>query len=104
MVEPRIRAVVFQDGDWWIVQFLEYDLVTKTRSLEEVPGEVRRILLVLITASLRRGIEPFHGFTPAPRKYWDMFEKGTAMDEVRLEPPPELEMASEPLVDARLAA
>jgi hypothetical protein len=104
MNESRIRAVVFQDGERWIVQFLEYDLVTVTRRLEDVPGEVRRFLLVLMVASLRRGIEPFEGFTPAPRKYWEMFEKATVMEEVRLEPPPELEIAAEPRVDARLAA
>ena len=105
MIEPTIRAIVFQEEDWWIIHFLEYDLATAVRRLEDVPDEVRRFLLVQIGASLECGIEPFHGFSPAPRRYWRMFETAeTRMNKVQLELPPGLADGPEPHVDTRIAA
>ena len=75
MSEQTIRTVVFKSGDWWIIQGLEYDFATCTKRLEDVPGELRRWLLVLFAASQKYGIEPFTGYSPAPRKYWEMYEK-----------------------------
>jgi hypothetical protein len=105
MIEPMIRAVVFQEGDWWIIHFLEYDLATAVRRLEDVSNEVKRFLTVQIGASLECGIEPFHGFSPAPRKYWRMFEAAeTRMEAVQLELPPGLDAGPEPRIDTRIAA
>jgi hypothetical protein len=104
-MEPTLRAVVFQEGDWWIIHFLEYDLATAVRRLEEVASEVKRFLMVQIAASLECGITPFHGFSPAPRKYWRMFEAAeTRMETVQLELPPGLESGPEPRIDTRIAA
>jgi hypothetical protein len=44
MIEPRIKAVVFREGDWWIIQVLEYDLASQVRRLEDVPSHLRRLL------------------------------------------------------------
>ncbi len=104
-MEPTLRAVVFREGDWWIIHFLEYDLATAVRRLEEVPNEVKRILLVQIAASLQCGITPFHGYSPAPRRYWKMFEAAeTRIDTVQLKLPPGLESCPEPRIDTRIAA
>jgi len=105
MNEPTIRAVVFQEGDWWVIHFLEYDLATAVRRLDDVPQEVRRFLRVQIAASLECGIEPFHGYSPSPARYWKMFDQaGTRMETVRLDLPPGLESGPDPLVDTRIAA
>jgi hypothetical protein len=82
MPEYTIHAVAFRRGDWWIAQCLEYRLSTQTRTLEELPYELERLLAVQIHASLARGIEPFAGFRPAPRRYWEMYERARA----RVEP------------------
>jgi len=65
-----------------IAQCLDYNLVTQTRRLEEIPYALERQLAVQIHASLARGIEPFSDFSPAPRRYWEMYERARA----RLEP------------------
>ena len=105
MIEPTIRAVVFQEGGWWIIHFLEYDLATAVRRLEDVSGEVRRFLQVQIGASLEYRIEPFHGFSPAPRRYWRMFEAaGTRIETVPLDLPPGFSAGPEPHIDTRIAA
>lgn len=105
MIEPTIRAVVFQEGDWWIIHFLEYDLATAVRRVEDASKEVERFLTVQIAASLECGIEPFHGFSPAPRRYWRMFEAAeTRMDTVQLKLPDGLEAGLDPQIDTRIAA
>jgi hypothetical protein len=84
MPEYRIRAVAFRRGNWWVAQCLDYALATQTRTLEELPYELERLLTVQVQASLARGIEPFSDFAPAPPKYWEMYERARA----RVEPVP----------------
>jgi hypothetical protein len=79
--EIKVRAVVFREGDWWIAQFLEYGLVTAQKRLEDVPGEIRRVLSVVVQGSLARGVEPFFGYLPAPKRFWKMYEQATALTE-----------------------
>jgi len=82
MPDYKVRAVAFRRGDWWVAQCLEYRLATQTRTLEELPYELERLLSVQVQASLARGVEPFAGFAPAPRQYWEMYERARA----RVEP------------------
>ena len=96
-----IRAVAFQSGDWWVAQCLEYAIATQTRRLEDLPYEIDRLLKVQIAASLERGIEPFHGFSPAPPKYWRMFEGSRS----QLLPVVERDLSQGPLeIETRIAA
>ncbi|HYX22723.1 MAG TPA: hypothetical protein VFC23_01115 [Thermoanaerobaculia bacterium] len=102
MMEPTLRAVVFQEGDWWIIQLLEYDLATQVRRLEDVPGEFRRLLLGQMEANAAIGVEPFHGFSKAPRRFWTMYEQARAL--VTPTPLEEVENEVAPRYEARLAA
>lgn len=74
-MNANIRAIAFRSGDWWVAQCLEYRIATQARYLEDLPDELNRLLKVQVGASLALGIEPFHGFSAAPRKYWEMFEQ-----------------------------
>ncbi|HEV7672266.1 MAG TPA: hypothetical protein VGS22_27425 [Thermoanaerobaculia bacterium] len=73
-----IRAVAFRSGDWWVAQCLEYRIATQSRRLEDLPYELDRLLKVQVAASLEMGIEPFQGFSPAPKKYWEMYAKAAS--------------------------
>jgi hypothetical protein len=86
MPEYTIHAVAFRRGDWWVAQCLEYRLATQTRTLEELPYELERLLTVQVQASLARGIEPFVGFSPAPRRYWQMYERARTRVELVSQP------------------
>jgi hypothetical protein len=101
-MEPTIRAVVFREGDWWIIQLLEYDLTTQVRRLEDVPSEFRRLLLAQMAANATLGVEPFHGFSKAPRRFWAMYEQARAL--VTPTPLEERENEEVPCYEARLAA
>ena len=75
MTEQRIRAVVFKEGEWWVIQVLDYDLATQVRRLEDVPDTFRRLILGQIEVNAFMGVAPFHGFSKAPRRFWEMYEK-----------------------------
>jgi len=101
-MEPTIRAVVYREGEWWIIQLLEYDLATQVRRLEDVPSEFRRLLLAQMAANAMLGVEPFHGFSKAPRRFWTLYEQARAL----VTPTLLEEMKDEevPCYEARLAA
>jgi len=75
MEQITIRALLFQSGQWWIAQCLEYDLATAAKRLEDLPAELERFLTVQIAGSLEIGVEPFEGIPPAPRRFWRRHEE-----------------------------
>lgn len=93
-----VHAVVFQEGGWWIGQCLEVDLATQSRRLEDLPGELERLLAVQLAASTEAGVAPFAGLAPAPRRFWDLYERAKS----RLAPV--AAPAETALVEARVAA
>jgi hypothetical protein len=105
MPEYRIRAVIFKEGDWWVAQCLEYDYVAVSRSLEEMPEALQEAVTAQIVVSLEHGVEPFTGFSPAPRRFWTMYER--AASALVAGHPVELPAGiriRQPMIEARLAA
>lgn len=97
----KLHAVVYREGDWWIAQCLEYDLVTAQRQLNDIPGELQRVVNLLVSASHERGIEPFYGYSEAPRRFWRMYDEAS---EWPGQSPSESGQSSSVAIDARLAA
>jgi hypothetical protein len=101
---PRLRVVVYKTEGWWIIHGLDYEFVTLARSLEDVPGEIRRWLSVLFAACQQLGVEPFHGYAPAPQKYWQMYERAQPWTEPPLPSEFPGDLGAGPAIDTRLAA
>jgi hypothetical protein len=103
-IEPVLRAVVFREGKWWILQLLEYDLATQVRRLEDIPETFHRLLVAQILANAGHGVPPFHGFSPAPRRFWNLYERAAEF----VAPTPLAgagpALAEPPRIEARLAA
>jgi hypothetical protein len=102
MIEQKLQVIVYKADEWWIIRGLDREFVTVTRTLEEVPGEIRRFLDVLMAASQQTGVEPFHGYSPAPRRYWEMYERAQPWTVAFPAAPENLGYGS--VLDARLAA
>src|SRR4051794_35441810 len=98
----RIRVVVYPDDEWWIIHGLDYEFVTLARRLEDVPGEIRRWLSVLFATCEELEVEPFHGYTPAPKRYWRLYEQAEPWMETS---PIELlgDLGSGPIIETRLS-
>ena len=81
MPEYRIRAVIFKEGKHWVAQCLEYRYAIQTRELRDIPRELGECLAAQILVSRQLGIEPFEGFEPAPRRFWDLYERAKPLSE-----------------------
>jgi len=68
-----ISVVLFEDGDWWCAQCLEYDISAQAKSLPELRYELERVLFSHVCAGVQEGREPFEGLGKAPKKFWQMY-------------------------------
>lgn len=69
-----MRAVVFQDGDWWVGQCLECDIASQAKTYDGIVEELRRILTAMLEISMVHDLVPFQN-GPAPQCFFDMYEK-----------------------------
>ena len=77
-----IRTLVIEKDEGWIAQCLDYDIVAQARTFPKLRAELERLLVSHVLASVASGREPFAGFTPAPQRYWDLYERTNARIEL----------------------
>jgi hypothetical protein len=76
----NISAVLYQEGDWWIAQCLEYDITTQADTFPNLQYELERVLFAHICASVTEGRTPFADLPAAPSKFWSMWQAGTGVE------------------------
>jgi hypothetical protein len=69
-----IRVVVFQDGDMWVAQCLEYDIGAQADDIDTLNERLNVVLKSELKESLARGNAPFAGISPAPQRFQNMWE------------------------------
>jgi hypothetical protein len=72
----HIRAVLFEEGDSWSAQLLDYDIAAQAKTLLDLQDEIVRVLAVHVAASMQMDREPFAGIDAAPKRFWDLYESG----------------------------
>lgn len=86
MSRMTINAVAYKKGSLWFAQCLEHDLVscadTPERLLEELVGQLE----TLVSLNLSVGQHPFEGYSPAPERFWRLYEEAKAAQAKPLEP------------------
>lgn len=75
MTEIKIRAVLFQEEDWWVAQCLDYDIAAQARTRDDLLYELERVLVGHLVISAEKGLRPFERLPRAPRRYWVMYEQ-----------------------------
>jgi hypothetical protein len=73
--QVQINAVAFKEGDLWVVQGVDYDIVAHADDLTKLPNAFIRVLLENIVIAKNLGKEPFEGIKPAPARFRFMYEK-----------------------------
>jgi hypothetical protein len=76
----HIRAVLFEEGEWWSAQCLEYDIAAQAKTPLDLQDELVRVLAVHVAASAQLGREPFAEIKQAPQRFWDLYESAKQID------------------------
>jgi hypothetical protein len=81
----EISTILYQEGECWIAQGLEYDITVQASSPTEVYNRfaVKVVTEMAISMDLHR--EPLEGIGKAPEHFWRMYEE--AQMTVQAEPP-----------------
>jgi len=70
-----LRVVVFQDGDAWIAQCLDYDICAQGPNLDAVRKRFNVVMAAEIDESSRRNGAPLSGIGPAPQWLQDKWQE-----------------------------
>jgi len=78
-VEDRIQinAVAYQEGDAWVAQGIEYDIVAHASDVLSLPDAFSRAVVENICITQHLGRAPLQGVKPAPQRFLDLFEAAT---------------------------
>jgi len=71
----QIRVVMFQDGETWVGQCLEYDIGAQASTVEELHARLLLVVELDRKESLQKHGVEFKGIEPAPKHFHDMWEK-----------------------------
>jgi hypothetical protein len=77
----NINAIGYLDGDAWIAQGIEYDIVAHASDVISLPDAFTRAVMENISISEHLGRKPLQGIKSAPKRFHEMFR--TAKVEVR---------------------
>jgi hypothetical protein len=73
--ETHIRAIVFQEGDMYVAQCLEYDIATQAKDLDALIDRLDLTIEAVCEECSLRSKEPHELIGPAPNYYHSLWEK-----------------------------
>lgn len=93
----HINAIAFKEGEAWIVQGIEYDIVAHSDDVGKLPHAFARAVIENMIITEHLGRKALEGIKPAPEHFREMYERA----ETELRP---IRRESGPQVAVRLAA
>jgi hypothetical protein len=72
--EFQISAVAFKEGDAWVVQGIEHDIVAHAYDLTKLPQAFMQAVVENVCITKHLGRKPLEGIRAAPARYREMFE------------------------------
>jgi hypothetical protein len=94
----KIHAVAFMEGDTWVIQGIEHDIVAHAKDVTALPYAFMRAITENVFVGQHLGRKPLEGIRPAPERFRELYEN--AQVEVR----PTRRNKSDPEVAVRVAA
>lgn len=70
----QLKVLFFKDGQSWIAQGLEYDMVAQGRTIQEAQKSFERVFVTNIVVNIKNKIKPLSQFKKAPKIFFKMFE------------------------------
>lgn len=71
----EVNGVVYQDGDVWVAQCVEYDIAAFAKHPTELPRALERALAANVCVNVDLGREALDGIPAAPAKFRQLFER-----------------------------
>jgi hypothetical protein len=72
--ELQISAIAFKEGDAWVVQGIEYDIVAHTYDVSKLPYAFARAVLENIIIAEHLGRSALDGIKAAPAHFREMYD------------------------------
>jgi hypothetical protein len=83
-INITVSAVAWQEGDQWIAQGIEYDIVAHAGDVSSLPKAFMQAVVENVVISVHLGREPLQGIKQAPEKFRELYEHAeTSLDFVR---------------------
>ena len=91
-LQQPLRVLLYQDlPGRWSARSLEHDVAVDGRSLDFVIDGILQLIFAHIDYDRRHGRPPLSTFPPAPRRYWEAFDRSRPVQSViRRSPDPRL--------------
>ena len=70
----QINAVAFKEGDAWVVQGIEYDIVAHAYDVTTLPHAFMRAVIENMAVTEHLGRKPLEGIKPAPAHFRLLFQ------------------------------
>ena len=73
------RVVLFKEGEVWSAQCLEFDIATQAKTPRDLAFAIQRAIAGQVLVAVQNRMTPFKGLSPAPKRFWKMFESGVKL-------------------------
>lgn len=70
----QINAAAFKEGDAWVIQGIEYDIVAHAYDVTALPHAFMRAVVENMMITEHLGRKPLAGIKPAPDRFRTLFE------------------------------
>jgi len=71
----KLDVVVYEDGDVWVAQAIEFDIAARARKPSELRRAFERALAANLAINHELGRAALDGIDPAPPEFREMFER-----------------------------
>ena len=71
----ELNVVVFEDGDLWVAQGIEFDIAARADKPSKLPRAFERALAANLATNHALGREALSGIPSAPPRYRELFER-----------------------------
>jgi hypothetical protein len=71
----ELNVVVYEDGDLWVAQAIEYDIAVRADKASKLPRAFERAVVANLAINNELDRNALDGIRPAPPEFREMFEK-----------------------------
>jgi hypothetical protein len=71
----EVNVVVFEDGDLWVAQGIEFDIAARADKASKLPRAFERALVANLATNHALGRDALDKIPPAPQRYRELFDK-----------------------------